>query len=255
MCRPSEHEREAYGGHQRPHLIFRVQWTLPTRPRRGHFFVLVVPVEETVTPAQIKAALRRQALERIAAAPATTAEAVAIQERIIALDAFGTSRVISRFVPLPGAPAAELLCEQASDKTICCPAMGPNGPELRVVRTPVEMKRTPRGFFEPPEGASIDPSLVDFFVVPGLAFDLTGWRLGRGGGYYDRLLARRRSDATTVGLVPDRLLVTELPREPHDIAMTHVSTEARLLTVAPEASSEPIGKPNGESIGETLARK
>ena len=80
----------------------------------------------------------------------------------------------------------------------------------------------------------MDPSLIDFFVVPGLAFDVAGLRLGRGGGYYDRLLARRRGDATTVGLVPDRLLVRALPREPHDIPMSHIVTERRLLTVPPD---------------------
>jgi 5-formyltetrahydrofolate cyclo-ligase len=180
---------------------------------------------------KVKAALRKQALERIAAAPATSDEAHAIAERIVRLPAFDGAAVVSLFTPLPGEPAAEVLWEAARFKTICCPAMGPNGPEFRVVRNPVEMKRTARGFFEPPEGAAIDPSLVDLFVVPGLAFDTAGLRLGRGGGYYDRLLARRRTDATTVGLVPDRLLVATLPRERHDVPMSHVATELRLLVI------------------------
>ncbi len=105
---------------------------------------------------------------------------------------------------------------------------------------PVEMKRTARGFFEPPAGAAIDPSLVDLFAVPGLAFDVAGLRLGRGGGYYDRLLARRRSDSTTVGLAPDRMLVATLPREPHDIPMTHVATELRLLAIDVSQAAETL---------------
>ena len=182
-------------------------------------------------PSAVKAALRRQALERIAAAPATLDEARVIQERIVRLPAFDRAGVISLFTSLPGEPDAELLWEAGRFKMICCPAMGPDGPELRVVRNPIEMKRTARGFFEPPEGSAIDPSLVDLFVVPGLAFDVVGLRLGRGGGYYDRLLARRRTDSTTVGLVPDRLLVATLPREPHDIPMSHIATELRLLAI------------------------
>jgi len=182
-------------------------------------------------PSKVKAALRKQALARIAAAPATFDEAHAISERIVRLSAFDRAAVVSLFTPLPGEPAAEVLWEAARFKAICCPAMGPNGPEFRVVQNPVEMRRTPRGFFEPPEGAAIDPSLVDLFVVPGLAFDIAGLRLGRGGGYYDRLLAGRRTDATTVGLIPDRLLVGTLPRELHDIPMSHVATELRLLVI------------------------
>jgi 5-formyltetrahydrofolate cyclo-ligase len=184
-----------------------------------------------LTPKAFKAELRKQALEKLAAAPATLDESRAIQERILDLPAFASAGVVSLFVPLPDEPAAELLWEAATHKTICCPAMGPNGPEFRVVRTRVEMKRTARGFFEPPMGAAVDPSLVDLFVVPGLAFDVAGLRLGRGGGYYDRMLVRRRGDSTSVGLVPDRLLVRALPREPHDIPMTHVATERRLLIV------------------------
>jgi 5-formyltetrahydrofolate cyclo-ligase len=184
----------------------------------------------------VKAALRKQALERIAADPATLEEASVMQERIVRLSAFDRAGVVSLFTSLPGEPDAELLWEAGRFKVICCPAMGQNGPELRVARNPIEMKRTARGFFEPPEGSAIDPSLVDLFVVPGLAFDMAGLRLGRGGGYYDRLLARRRTDSATVGLVPDRLLVASLPREPHDIPMTHVSTELRLLVI-PESET------------------
>ena len=51
------------------------------------------------------------------------------------------------------------------------------------------------------------PHLIDLVIVPGLAFDTTGNRLGRGGGFYDRFLRRLRRSATTVGLAFDAQVV------------------------------------------------
>ena len=61
-------------------------------------------------------------------------------------------------------------------------------------------------------------------VVPGLAFDRQGWRLGRGGGYYDRFLARCPA-AWRVAVAPARMVVDRLPRDPHDRRMDLIVTE------------------------------
>jgi 5-formyltetrahydrofolate cyclo-ligase len=66
-----------------------------------------------------------------------------------------------------------------------------------------------------PDGA------IDAVVVPGLAFDRLGNRLGHGAGYYDRLLARVRPGIPLVG-VTGGYVVAELPTEDHDVAMTHL---------------------------------
>jgi len=64
-----------------------------------------------------------------------------------------------------------------------------------------------------------DPVLVDVIVVPGLGFTLTGARLGRGGGWYDRFLTRVRPDAFKVGVCFAEQLLDELPLEAHDVWM------------------------------------
>jgi 5-formyltetrahydrofolate cyclo-ligase len=61
-------------------------------------------------------------------------------------------------------------------------------------------------------------------VVPALAVDRRGVRLGRGGGYYDRALVHARADAVLVALVFDDELVDELPAEEHDRLVTAVVT-------------------------------
>ncbi len=65
-----------------------------------------------------------------------------------------------------------------------------------------------------PTGPPVDLATIDVILVPGVAFDREGIRLGYGGGFYDRLLAEL--DRPTLGLCFADLHVDELPREPHD---------------------------------------
>lgn len=82
------------------------------------------------------------------------------------------------------------------------------------------------GLLEPPEPwlPSSAVTQADMVLVPALAVDRTGVRLGRGGGFYDRSLALCRPGTRLVAVVRDVEVVDELPSEPHDIRMTHVLT-------------------------------
>ena len=68
---------------------------------------------------------------------------------------------------------------------------------------------------------------LDFVLVPGIAFDLQGRRLGRGKGYYDRLLAEVRGK--TCGVAFDEQIVDEIPVEPHDIHVNCILTPTRWI--------------------------
>ena len=63
---------------------------------------------------------------------------------------------------------------------------------------------------------------IDAFFCPGLAFDSSGRRLGRGKGFYDRILANARKDALKIGVCHAFQLVAKIETEPHDIAMDEV---------------------------------
>lgn len=89
------------------------------------------------------------------------------------------------------------------------------------------------GFCGIPE-PSADDSLaaaeeIDMVIVPGVAFDESCCRLGRGGGFYDRLLRRLRPDALTVGVTFDEQVVDALPLEEHDTPVDLVVTPTRTL--------------------------
>ena len=76
------------------------------------------------------------------------------------------------------------------------------------------------GILEPSPGLpEVTPSEIDAFFCPGLAFDPQGGRLGRGRGFYDRLLAQARPTALKVGVCFPHQLVPDTHSEPHDIAM------------------------------------
>jgi 5-formyltetrahydrofolate cyclo-ligase len=88
------------------------------------------------------------------------------------------------------------------------------------------------GILEPSSDApEVDPRLVDAVLVPGLAFDVTGVRLGYGAGYYDRLLPRFRPGIPIIGVTRDALVVSKLPFEDHDVPVTHLATESGVRTL------------------------
>jgi 5-formyltetrahydrofolate cyclo-ligase len=73
---------------------------------------------------------------------------------------------------------------------------------------------------------------LDLILVPGVAFDLHGRRLGRGKGYYDQLL--RRLGGTRCGVAFDQQIVTKVPVEPHDVRVNCVLTPTRWIELKPQ---------------------
>lgn len=97
--------------------------------------------------------------------------------------------------------------------------------------TPGELVEAPFGLREPrppwlPADAVTGAAVV---LVPALAVDLAGARLGRGAGYYDRTLVLADAGTLLVAVVRDDELVDHLPSEDHDVPMTHVLTPRRGL--------------------------
>ena len=81
------------------------------------------------------------------------------------------------------------------------------------------------GIIEPQAGEPCEASEIDVMVVPGVAFDRNGGRLGRGKGYYDRYISREEFRAECIGVCFDFQLFDELPTEPHDRAMDMVVSD------------------------------
>lgn len=87
---------------------------------------------------------------------------------------------------------------------------------------------------EPKKGLSkVDPSAIDVMLVPGMAFDNKGTRLGRGKGFYDRFCRdlKEKRDISIIGVVRERNLLPAIPKEPWDLIVDAVVTEASFTDV------------------------
>ena len=153
--------------------------------------------------------------------------------------------VICAYLSIRGEMDTRPILERArvEGKLVALPVTVTGAEQGRMVFRPLlglEPHELPTGRFgipEPPETHGV-LSLRDFagalMVVPGLAFDDQGFRIGYGGGYYDRLLAELRSAAipvTAVGLSYAACRPHSLPREAHDIPLDYIIDERRLTSI------------------------
>jgi 5-formyltetrahydrofolate cyclo-ligase len=120
------------------------------------------------------------------------------------------------------------------DKTLCVPLCRPADHSLilsRLLHYPGDLVPGAMGILEPKPDCvrPLPVEALDLVVVPGLAFSQDGHRLGFGGGYYDRLLARLPADCVTVGLCRAAMMREDLPLEPHDLPVAWVITEEHVI--------------------------
>ena len=88
------------------------------------------------------------------------------------------------------------------------------------------------GIGEPlPHCPGVDPSAIDWVLVPGVAFDPSGHRIGYGGGYYDRLLPALRSDARRIAGAFELQIIDRVPAAAHDLKVDAIVTEARTIVI------------------------
>lgn len=129
-------------------------------------------------------------------------------------------------------PMVELLrSTYEMKKDVCLPRVDKPARKLRLYRVADPAKDLCPGALGIPEPRpglpEVSPESIDWALVPGLAFDERGFRLGRGGGYYDRLLPMLRPKAICWALCLSCQLVSRLPVEAHDAPLNGVSTPER----------------------------
>jgi 5-formyltetrahydrofolate cyclo-ligase len=153
-----------------------------------------------------------------------------IAPRLFALPEFEDARTVLFFYSVGHEPDTHLLIERALEigKTVALPESRANG--IMVARRITSLGELVPGKYGIPAPTAdmpeIAPEEFDFVVVPALAYDLGGYRLGRGGGYYDRYLPQTR--AFKCGAARERMFFPRVAREEHDVRVNCVVTETKV---------------------------
>lgn len=194
-------------------------------------------------PTASKAALRDRLLaaRRRVADDVRAAEARALREHVEPVVAAGTT--VCAYVPVGAEPGSvellEVLLLRAGRVLLPVARTGADNAPLPLrwgEYRPGALVPGPWGLLEPP-GPELPASALGeaaLVIVPALAVDRRGVRLGRGRGFYDRSLGGRNPQARLIAVVRDAEFVDELPAEPHDVAMTHALTPKRGLIALPD---------------------
>ncbi len=140
------------------------------------------------------------------------------------LTPFIEARTVALFASLPDEPdTAPLLARWYGRKRVLVPRV--EGDIMQFYDyAPEQMARGAFGIAEPQAVKAVEPSQIDFILVPGTAFTADGARMGRGRGYYDKYMSQSGFRAFKAGVCYPHQLVGELPVEPHDVRVDTVCT-------------------------------
>jgi len=148
---------------------------------------------------------------------AVAAASESIRQSIPSLPRWQDAQVVAAYAALPGEPDLRPL-DWIGAKNVLLPRV--DGEELvfHAVRDANQLKSGAFAVMEPdPEKCpAFDPREAEIIFVPGLAFTAEGQRLGRGRGFYDRLLAALPPEILRVGVCFAEQVVPDIPSEPHD---------------------------------------
>jgi 5-formyltetrahydrofolate cyclo-ligase len=184
-----------------------------------------------------KRALRERVLAaRDSLAPEFRAAAsAAIGKALAGRDDFATASTVLLTLPFGSEwdSMPLLLTALERGKTVVLPRVNATARTLELCRLSEPTRDVLPGYRGIPEPQShcalIAADAIDWVLVPGVAFDTTGHRLGYGGGYYDRLLPQLRSDAARIAGGYEIQLVDRVPAAPHDVPVQALATEVRTL--------------------------
>lgn len=153
--------------------------------------------------------------------PATAEQAVAVWRRVEATPEWQQARTVLLYAALPDElPTASFIERHRRDKQLFLPRVVGDNLEIAAIADG-QLTEGEFGIMEP-MGVAVEPDMLHLAIVPGLAFTTRGERLGRGRGYYDRLL--RRASFATIGVALDRQVIPEIPTEPHDAVLDIIIT-------------------------------
>jgi 5-formyltetrahydrofolate cyclo-ligase len=160
-----------------------------------------------------------------------------IQKRIVESRFFKESSVIMAYMPIQNEIRTDLLIERsiASGKTILLPRIkdAETMEAVPIQSLGSDLIKGYMGIMEPdPSIPAANPQTIDLVILPGIAFDRKGYRIGFGGGYYDRFITRLRNDCILLAPAYDFQVLEHIPAEAFDQPVDMVVTEKEIIHIS-----------------------
>ncbi|MBN2211946.1 MAG: 5-formyltetrahydrofolate cyclo-ligase [Sedimentisphaerales bacterium] len=162
-------------------------------------------------------------------------KSLAATELVCALPEFQNAQTLLLFLTLDtNEPETESVIRRALEqgKTVAIPKVVWDSQKLVPVTLDsmdnLETVQSRHGIRWPKNGRVCPTSKIDLAIVPGLAFDETGHRLGRGGGFYDRFLGPNGFSGATCGLAFEEQVLDSVPVHDHDVPLDMLVTDAKI---------------------------
>lgn len=144
-----------------------------------------------------------------------------IKKKLFRTRVFKKAKFVMFYIAFDGEVNTEEMIKEARKlgKIVIVPVCKKNRITLRpsILEDSTRLKKGPYGVCEPASQRPIPLNDLDLVIVPGIAFDAKGNRLGRGKGCYDRFLARLPQDTPTIGLAFDFQILPAVPAHTHDV--------------------------------------
>lgn len=178
-----------------------------------------------------KAALRRTIHQYIKQMSERHHADEAIHQTLFASDLWVESQTIALTLSLPLEINTSPIIHKAfkEGKTVCVPKVTEQGLTFHIIHSFDDLETGVMNILEPTTPSTTQ--VIDLCLVPGRVFDRTGYRIGWGGGYYDRFL--ETYNGTTLALAYTVQLVDHVPTEPHDLPVQWIVTEKEMIQCSP----------------------
>lgn len=157
-----------------------------------------------------------------------------ICQQFLLLPSYHSAKTILAYLAIKQEPDSLAIIKNAwqQKKQVLVPLTCPTNKTLLLSRLE-SLEELTEGYYSIPEPKHeffrpVDPLSVDICLLPGVAFDRIGYRLGYGGGYFDRFLPRLRPDCLKIALAYDFQVLDTFPRAQHDLPVDIIITETAI---------------------------
>lgn len=146
-------------------------------------------------------------------------KSIRIRKKLFRTNLFKKAKIIMFYIALNGEVETREMIKEAQNlgKIAVVPVCKNRNLIACALDYKAKLQKGPYGVWEPVNKKPFNLGLLDLVVVPGLAFDKKGSRLGRGKGYYDRFLTRIPKEATSIGIAFDFQVMPSVPTTPKDV--------------------------------------